>query len=152
MRSLAQPAARRELEARIAALCPTDQRRWGSMTVHQMICHTTEAFRGAMGDKPMTPAQRLPVPHPLLKFGALRVPLHWPHGFPSPPEIAQDKQGTPPVEFESDRAALLAALADFCTRRPHPLPPHPYFGPMSAQDWKRWGYLHTDHHLRQFAR
>jgi len=152
VKSLAQPAARHELEARIAALAPTDYRRWGSMTVHQMICHVTEAFRCAMGDKSMTADQRLPLPRPLLKFGALRVPLRWPHDFPSPPEIAQDKHGKHPVAFELDRAALLAALADFCTRSPQPLPQHPYFGPMSAQDWKRWGYLHTDHHLRQFAR
>ena len=152
MKSLAHSAARRELEARIAALTPTDQGCWGSMTVHQMICHVTEAFRCAMGDKSMTADQQLPLPRPLLKFAALRVPLHWPHGFPSPPEIAQDKQGAPPVEFETDRARLLAALADFCTRSPQPPPPHPYFGPMSARDWKRWGYLHTDHHLRQFAR
>jgi hypothetical protein len=26
------------------------------------------------------------------------------------------------------------------------------FGPMSERDWMRWGYLHADHHLRQFGR
>jgi Protein of unknown function (DUF1569) len=30
--------------------------------------------------------------------------------------------------------------------------PHPIFGPMTAKDWMRWGYLHADHHLRQFGR
>jgi hypothetical protein len=29
---------------------------------------------------------------------------------------------------------------------------HPMFGKMSAKDWMRWGYLHADHHLRQFGR
>jgi hypothetical protein len=28
---------------------------------------------------------------------------------------------------------------------------HPIFGPMSKADWLRWGYLHMDHHLRQFG-
>jgi hypothetical protein len=28
---------------------------------------------------------------------------------------------------------------------------HPIFGPMSAAAWMRWGYLHADHHLRQFG-
>jgi hypothetical protein len=28
---------------------------------------------------------------------------------------------------------------------------HPIFGAMSAGDWLRWGYLHMDHHLRQFG-
>jgi hypothetical protein len=28
---------------------------------------------------------------------------------------------------------------------------HPIFGPMSDAAWLRWGYLHMDHHLRQFG-
>ena len=28
---------------------------------------------------------------------------------------------------------------------------HPFFGAMSPNQWLRWGYLHTDHHLRQFG-
>ena len=29
--------------------------------------------------------------------------------------------------------------------------PHPIFGRMSDGDWLRWGYLHMEHHLRQFG-
>ena len=29
--------------------------------------------------------------------------------------------------------------------------PHPFFGDMSEAEWMRWGYLHCDHHLRQFG-
>jgi hypothetical protein len=28
---------------------------------------------------------------------------------------------------------------------------HPIFGAMSERAWLRWGYLHMDHHLRQFG-
>ena len=28
---------------------------------------------------------------------------------------------------------------------------HPFFGAMSVEQWMRWGYLHADHHLRQFG-
>ena len=28
---------------------------------------------------------------------------------------------------------------------------HPAFGAMSAREWLRWGWLHADHHLRQFS-
>jgi hypothetical protein len=28
---------------------------------------------------------------------------------------------------------------------------HPIFGRMSDAAWLRWGYLHMDHHLRQFG-
>jgi hypothetical protein len=28
---------------------------------------------------------------------------------------------------------------------------HPIFGRMSEAAWLRWGWLHADHHLRQFG-
>ena len=151
MKTLANPEAQREITTRIAAVTPADQRRWGSMSVHQMICHLNEAYRCALGEI-VTAMARSPMPRAILKFAALRVPTKWPHGFPSPPEIAQDRGGTPPVEFVQDRDALLAALRSFCRGLPDPLPRHPYFGAMSERDWQRWGYLHADHHLRQFGR
>jgi hypothetical protein len=151
MKTLADPADRREIEARLASLTPDDRAEWGKMSVHQMICHLGEAYRCALGQKHAAPARRH-LPAPVMKWIALRAPITWPHGFPSPPEIAQDRYGTPPVEFTRDHAALLAAFHDFCAGLPEPLPAHPYFGRMSAADWNRWGYLHADHHLRQFAR
>jgi hypothetical protein len=30
-------------------------------------------------------------------------------------------------------------------------PAHPIFGAMTRRAWMRWGYLHVDHHLRQFS-
>ena len=111
----------------------------------------TEAFDCALGRKSVAMC-KLALPRPILKFAALRVPRQWPHGFPAPPEIAQDKEGKRPIEFAQDHAALLAAYRDFCAHPPNPGPAHPYFGRMSTHDWLRWGYLHTDHHLRQFNR
>jgi hypothetical protein len=60
--------------------------------------------------------------------------------------------GTPPVEFERDRAMLIVVFDRFCHSSANLAPTHPFFGPMSRQDWLRWGYLHADHHLRQFGR
>lgn len=151
MKSLAHPSCQREIEDRIASIVPADRARWGKMSVHQMVCHQTEAYRCALGQKHLAMA-RPTLPRPLLKFAALRIPTHWPHGFPSPPEIAQDRHGAPPVDFARDHAALLAAFHEFCAGLPAQLPPHPWFGSMSAWDWQRWGYLHADHHLRQFGR
>jgi hypothetical protein len=151
MKSLADPVCRRAIEDRLARLTPGDRALWGKMSVHQMICHLGEAYRCALGRKHAAPARRR-IPAPLMKWIALRAPIPWPHGFPSPPEIAQDRYGTPPVEFTQDHAALMAAFRDFCAGLPDPCPLHPYFGRMTADDWYRWGYLHADHHLRQFAR
>ncbi len=46
---------------------------------------------------------------------------------------------------------LLSIVRRFCDTAAF-AEPHPFFGAMSRQEWLRWGYLHADHHLRQFGR
>jgi hypothetical protein len=47
----------------------------------------------------------------------------------------------------------LRGLIDRFTRQPRDfeLQMHPIFGAMTEEEWMRWGYLHMDHHLRQFG-
>jgi hypothetical protein len=61
-------------------------------------------------------------------------------------------RGTRPVDFAADLAEV-EALLEVVTAPGRSLdrPPHPVFGPMSEAEWLRLGYLHTDHHLRQFG-
>lgn len=145
------PAVRRKILLRIAMLSSDDQARWGKMTVHQMICHLNDGYRAVLANQTLAPVD-MGIPRPLLKWIALRVPVRWPQGVPAPCEIRQDISGTPPVEFEHDRAELLRSLEEFCQRVPPGSLPHPLFGKMDGRDWTRWAYLHADHHLRQFGR
>jgi hypothetical protein len=64
--------------------------------------------------------------------------------------VRQGGGGTPPVEFVEDRARLLKTFMLFCGCA-ELAPTHPMFGSMRRADWLRWGYLHADHHLRQFS-
>jgi hypothetical protein len=135
---------------RIALVGPTDTPLWGSMSVHQMFCHLTDAFACPLGERSVPPFKALPIPVFLFKWLALSFPRKWPPGIAAPPEIDQSIGGTPPADFEADRAVLLDKLDRFA-RLSGPLPPHPIFRAMTTADWMRWGYLHTDHHLRQFG-
>ena len=78
--------------------------------------------------------------------------MKWPQNIKTRPEVEQGMGGTPPVEFERDRAMLVVVFDRFCDPSATLAATHPFFGPMSRQDWLRWGYLHADHHLRQFGR
>jgi hypothetical protein len=64
--------------------------------------------------------------------------------------MEQGKGGTPPTDFEYDRAVLLEALDRFCRTEGTHAAANPILGPMTRDEWMRWGYLHADHHLRQF--
>jgi hypothetical protein len=55
------------------------------------------------------------------------------------------------MDFADDVARLESLLQRFVTSEMTDRPPHPVFGRMSNKAWLRWGYLHTDHHLRQFG-
>jgi hypothetical protein len=64
--------------------------------------------------------------------------------------LDQEVGGTRPVEFEADRQALIELIESFATRTGDNLQPHPIFGRLTTAEWQRWGWLHPDHHLRQF--
>lgn len=118
------------------------------MTVNEALCHLDDSYLVCMGEKPVKDVSN-PFSRTIMKFFALSVPLTWPKGIQTGPEVEQGKGGTPPVEFNSDRQRLLASIDRFIhadlSRCGHPM-----FGAMTRDQWMRWGYLHVDHHLRQF--
>lgn len=151
MKTLANPNDKIEILNRLRAVRPASRRRWGEMSAHQMLCHLSDAFRSSLGEREVRPASRW-IPRTPFRWAALWVPVPWPRGVRGPAEWDPKAGGTPPKEFESDRKEL-KKLIDRFTRRPGGFkwPPHPFFGRMSEADWLRLGYLHLDHHLRQFG-
>ena len=147
--SLARRTDAEALRRRLADLRPSARPRWGRMSAHQMVCHATDALRMAAGETPVSAASGL-FQRTLLKWIVLYLPLSWPAGIPTRPEIDQECGGTAPAEFARDVAQLDALLHRLATE-PVSWPAHPIFGPMSRRQWLRWAYLHTDHHLRQFG-
>lgn len=151
MKTLSGIEHQQEVLRRIAALRADQPRQWGKMSCHQMVCHLSDAYLLSLGEK-TAGRGRVPIPRTLMKWGGLYVPLKWPKGVPTLPEMEQGAGGTEPVEFSRDRERLLALVQRFSRpAQDFRWPDHPLFGQMSQRDWLRWGYLHADHHLRQFG-
>lgn len=148
MKTLAREGDKSEIVRRLGLVRPDSVRRWGRMSAHQMVCHLGDAFRMVLGQKPARDASSL-LSRTIVKWVALFVPVRWPSGIMTTPEIDQNSGGTPPAEFADDLAQLHALLARFTALQEWPS--HPTMGRMSEDDWLRWGYLHMDHHLRQFG-
>ncbi|HLI77250.1 MAG TPA: DUF1569 domain-containing protein [Acidobacteriaceae bacterium] len=152
MRSLVDGRHREEIVRRFQSLLRDDRRQWGRMSLPEMLCHVRGAFCLAMGEIERTgEAPPQPLPPRMLKFFALRVPMRWPRGIKTVPELEAGAPAMNALSFEQERRLALDEMDRFLQpgRR---LVNHPMFGPMSYRDWMRWGYLHTDHHLRQFGR
>jgi len=151
MRTLRNPRDTTEILDRLQKLCPTTPRRWGRMSAHEMICHLNDGFKLYMGLISAAPPG-FPFPSRLLKWGCLWVPIQWPRGFNTVAEVDQERGGTRPVEFERDLGELRTLIKPFAqSRADFSWPAHPYLGRMSVAEWMRLGYLHTDHHFRQFG-
>jgi hypothetical protein len=121
------------------------------MSAPQMVCHLSDAFRMLVDQIPVSLATGLPQ-RTVMKWAALYLPVPWPPGIPTRPEIDQRRGGTKPTSFATDVKELealvgriAAGIGTFDGRV------HPIFGALSESAWLRWGYLHVDHHFRQFG-
>jgi hypothetical protein len=149
MKTLLHLTDRQEVLTRLKAVRPESQRRWGSMSAHEMICHLSDSFRASLGEKQVKPASTVAT-RTLLKWTALWLPIPWPHGVKTRPEMDQHDGGTTPEEFTFD-VDKLHVLFDRFVGSQHDFAPHPIFGAMSKAERMRHAYLHMDHHLRQFG-
>jgi hypothetical protein len=148
--SIFDPAARAMLETRLRALRADSLRQWGRMTPHQAVCHMSDVFRMALRERSV--GTRATTFAPVIRFVALRLPMRWPRGIRTMPECEQGCGGTTPIEFECDRAELVALMARFgASSEADRSSTHPIFGRMTTAHWGSFGYRHLDHHLRQFG-
>jgi hypothetical protein len=150
VKTLANADDRNALLQRLKGLRSDSARQWGKMSAHEMVCHLADAFRMGTGQKAVSPASGV-LQRTVVKWIALYAPLPWPAGILTRPEIEQGFGGTCPGDFATDVATVAAMLEGFGGDGSAAWPPHPIFGPLSKKAWLRWGYLHTDHHLRQFG-
>jgi uncharacterized protein DUF1569 len=148
-KTLANTGDCEEIRRRTAALTPESPRQWGSMSIGGMLCHVDDSYKAVLGERPLS-VSKLGIPQGMAKFLALRSPMRWPRNLMTGESVRQGGGGTPPSEFAEDRARLLLTFDRFCGCT-QLINVHPMFGDMKRADWLRWGYLHADHHLRQFS-
>lgn len=151
MKSLKDPAVREDIRRRLRRLSPESRRQWGRMSVDQMVCHLTDGYRMAVGERPVADVSNWWT-RTGLKWIGLYAPLPWPKGVGTFPEVDQEVGGTKPESLSDDLERLERALEVFETAaREDRCVDNPFMGKLSSRQWLRWGYLHADHHLRQFG-
>ncbi len=150
MKNILRDADRKEVLERIGRVRPDSERRWGRMSPHGMVCHLADSFAGVLGERAISDRSTL-FGRTGMKWIALSTPFPWPKGVPTMPEADQERQGTPPVDFDADLARMLDLAESFGARLDEATMRHPIFGRMTRAEWGRWGYRHVDHHARQFG-
>jgi Protein of unknown function (DUF1569) len=140
-----------EILRRLEIINPNAKGLWGRMSAHQMICHLKDCFQMALGEKKVKQTGNI-FHKTIVKWIALNLPIPVPKNRPTLPEVNQEIGGTLPSDFAKDLADLVKLIERFESRADgFDAVEHPILGKLSANEWARWGYLHTDHHLRQFG-
>jgi Protein of unknown function (DUF1569) len=148
MKELFQPETVDEILTRIDKLNPAAARQWGKMNVAQMMAHCSAAMDMASGraNPPRMLIGRL--------IGGFVKPVYtnekpFARNNPTAKSLVVADQR----DFFREQEQLKLKVRQFhdggeakCTRHPHP-----FFGPLTPQDWSRGMYKHLDHHLRQFG-
>jgi len=149
MKSLASVEVMSEIRERLRSVRVDDRALWGKMTAKRMVRHLVCSYEMALGERTVEPVEG-PVPV-LMKWVALRSGVRWPKNIQTVPELKRAIAEHSEVEFNVLIRAVVESM-EAVARGTHYAPSHPMFGPMTSEDWMRWGYLHADHHLRQFGR
>lgn len=149
MKNLFEPARVTEVRERLAKLTPQSERRWGKMTVGQMVAHCAVSFETATDERR---SPRLVIGRLLgwaVKPLMLRNDDPLKKNSPTAPEfIMRDDRN-----LDLERARLNASIDRFASGGPAACTTHPhaFFGSMTPEQWATLMYKHLDHHFRQFG-
>jgi hypothetical protein len=145
MPSLHDTAYRSQIIERIRALRPNAERRWGKMTVDQMLWHVSDAMALSLGEMTIPPGKP-PLPRGLLKFIVLNLP--WAKNGPTHPAFVAARQ----YDFETERVRCLRLVEVLAAKNAGAeWPVHPMFGGMTGSQVARLHAKHLNHHLTQFG-
>jgi len=145
MRRFHDPATRAALRSRLEALQPGAPRRWGKMTVDQMLRHLNIAIGATLGQGTFTPMKQ-PIPGPIFRFIALNIP--WKKGLPTHPDYCVGDRD----DIEAAKARCLTSIEEFTTKpMDSAWPDSPIFGRVSGRFTSGLQAKHVDHHLKQFG-
>lgn len=142
MATLLDAADRAALVQRLRQVTPERERRWGTMSAAQMLCHVSDQMRVALGEISGRDRTTL-LRRTLFKWIALTAP------FPRGIKTAREMLTSRPGDWAGDLAACETLIES--VGMGGAVAPHPVFGPMSPRQWGRLCWKHLDYHLRQFG-
>ncbi len=146
------PTTLESLIGRLRALRPDAERRWGTLTAGEMLCHLADGHQWVLAQPASSEGASKIRSRPILKWVALYSPLPWSKRAQTHPSADPKREGTRPGDFEADRERAIESLRKIAEAPAAELSPvHELFGPMSARDWYRSVYRHVNHHLCQFG-
>ena len=132
---------------RANSLAQDSERKWGTMTVTEMLLHCNLVNKNVLENSsvnPRTSAKQL-----LVKYVFLYCIPHFPKNRRGPSRL-QTKGLVADTEFSKLLADFTRLIQQFSDHKDEISLMHPMFGLLTTREWGIAMYKHVDHHLRQF--
>lgn len=149
MKNVLLPTTVSQLKERIQQLTPDSKAQWGKMTVYQMLKHCSETTEASLGQKTWKRSFMGRLFGKMILNQLIKGDSLFPKHQPTYPGFVAKGEG----DFDMQKAHLISLVEKYLHITSNDLEGrvHPFFGPMTANEWNRLTYKHFDHHLRQFG-
>jgi len=130
---------------RITKLNSSQKPLFGKMNANQMICHCSDFFRMAKGNKKAKEYGDVD-PDKIIGLARSGKTAPTPRGFGQ-----VEGEGTSPTHFLNDKKILKEYILEFSKLdKDFDFAEHPYFGKIERKRWIGLALYHLNHHLKQF--
>ena len=146
MPTLRKQETRSGLINRLQRLTPETKPYWGKLDAPHLLCHLRDTLDMSLGVISVPSANRKAFHHFPMKHLILYV-LPFPKGVPTPSELTASS----PVNFETDRHRVVELIERLAATPRAKGPEHPFFGPLTSEEWNALQWKHIKHHLTQFG-
>ena len=148
MPSIFNPNDNQQMVARIQQLTPESKALWGKMSVDQMFVHCSKAIDVAFNTIPLKVNLIFKLLGRLLKNKVI-VKGELSKNSPTAKEFVITEH----TDFQKAQTALISRVQRFANEGPTciQLHNHPFWGPLTIEEWDMLMWKHLNHHLEQFG-
>ncbi len=146
MKSIFDEGTYREILSRVDLLNENSAKKWGKMTVGQMLWHCQLPLKIAIENK--KPKKRGSLLAKIFFKKAMYNDKPWRKNLPTPPKLKAKE-----TKYYNEEIGPLVQLIHqmHLLKERKTWNPHPVFGEYTHEQWGQMQYKHLDHHLRQFG-
>ncbi len=136
----------KEIVNRLDSISFSSERKWGAMSVSQMLHHLNLAIGSGLGYYKLADKSNF-ITRSLNKFMILNVLKK----FPRNTKTASTLKVIETFDFETEKKLLFEILSKaFATKVNSDWQRHTYFGKMTRKQWGKLIMIHCNHHFQQF--
>jgi len=152
MKKLFDPLENNLIKERVNKLTPDSKALWGRMNVAQALAHLQTPMLVAFGELQLEGGVMAFLFGKMAKKQMLED-KPFKKNMPTVKEFKFTGKNLPGKDFEKEKTILLSYIDRFITKGPGAIvnKKHPFFGPMTEEEWDKLQWKHLDHHLRQFG-